>query len=204
MAAGTGDKTAGKTISVINVERKEVLKKLKGLKAKTHSKYVSRNIIFEVDTPEGSALNEGERRHNTWMRISDDDGRVSMMLRHMPSPRGPPAEHVIGVNDFITAVRIARAVLHAINYSYLEISKETYDIDGRIVTIIQWPYMQCELEITGRTVTDAMKLYKELGIKGEISHRLDVPHSVYYRLRGLDFDMVRKHYNKRLERLLQE
>ncbi len=205
MAAAIGD-SRGKSnvLRIVNIDKDEVLKKLKDGKAKMHSKYVSRSVIFEIDTAQSNALNESEKRYNTWMKINDDNGSVSIQLRHMPSPRKLPVEHIISVSDFITAVKIARAVLHAVNYSYIEVGKETYDLDGRSITIIEWPYMKCELSIEGKSTADAMKVYRELRINGTISHKLDLPHSVYYRLEGLDFDNIRKHYNKKLDRLLEE
>ena len=190
-------------LRVISINRAEVLRRLRALKADSVSRHVLRSVTFEIQPLRGD-YNRSERRYNTWLRISDDGKSTTLTLRHVPALKSPPKEHVVQVGDFIGTIRIVRMVLHGVDYSYLEIGRDSYSVAGSTVTIVQWPEMEPELEITGRSMEQLRKLYRDLKIKGEVIHRLDVPDHVYYKLRGLDFDMIRRQYNRKLDDLLSE
>ncbi len=204
METETGDRSTGRTVCVINVDRDEVLKKLKDLKAKMRSKRISKSVTFEIEPVAGPrALGLGSE-YDTWMRINSDGDKTILTLRHIPALRRLPREHTIAVHDFFTAVKIARMILHGVNYSYLEIERESYGVDNCTITLVQRPYMNCELEISAHSKKHALEFFRSFGIKGDISPAFNVPESVYYKLRGLDFDMIRRQYNKKLEKLLPE
>jgi hypothetical protein len=194
----------GTTVRVINIDKAEVLNRLKHLKAKAHPRYISKSVTFEVSAGNTDYLNESEKKRSMWMKISEDNGRTIIVLRHVPSSKQMPKKHTINASDFLTAVRISKLILHGIDYSYLEIKREPYSADGCTITIVERPCLKPEVEISSLTKAMAMKMYRKLGIKGEIGLGVNVPESVYYKLMGFDFEMVKNHYNKKLDRLLNE
>ncbi len=203
MAAETiDDGSSEKILRVINVDRAAVLRRLKQLKAKSLSKYLSRSVTFELEPEKGNSSLDNERKYNTWLRVSTAGQKTTLSLKDVPTPRRLPMEHRVEVDDFFQTVKIIKAVLHGVDYSYMEIDKESYGINKCTVTITQWPYMSCELDITGPSTKEIMALYRDLGIKGEISHALNVPESVYYKLRGFDYELIKQHYKNKLEALL--
>lgn len=164
-------------------------------------------MIFDVEPEPGGTATPAEKRHSTWLRISTDGKETKITLRRLPRLKRLQGEHTIAVSDFLTAVKIARMILRGVDYSYIEIDRESYRIGNCIVSLVQWPYMQSELEIEGPSAGEAHALLKLLGVKGSFGANLneaDVHPDMYYRLRGYDFEMTKKQSNKKLEKMLQE
>ena len=114
-----------------------------------------RRVILE--TPE-------MRMAGAFVRIRDEgDGKITATYKqHGSLSLGGASEIELGVDDFETAVKLFEAT-HLTNKSYQETKRETWMLNGVMVTIDIWPWLDPLVEIEGDSDAEVKAAATTLG-----------------------------------------
>ncbi len=194
----------GKEIEVAyyNVDRADLVKKLRAMNAKFIGKFYLRRANFQIAT----RGNIGSPNYYTsWVRVRSDGRKTTVTLKEQ---RGNSItgrrEYEMEVSSFDDAIKILSKILPNQKIDYFENSRELYELNGLKFSIDKFPKMPYLLEIEGSTKREIYSFLSKVKIKGEIDGNKSVPTSEYYKMHNVDYAQVQKMYQKKIQNLLKE
>jgi adenylate cyclase class 2 len=104
-------------------------------------------------------------KFNSWMRVRDEDGKVTMTYKSLPDGERTiesQKELEVEVSDFETAVSMLDAI-GCIKKAYQENKRELWDVDGVEVAIDEWPFLEPFIEVEGENEEVVRNVSERLG-----------------------------------------
>lgn len=192
---------------IVGINREEVSRKLKALRAKYHGKKNLKRVTFQLARSgaikDTKSFSKNDSYHTSWIRVRTDGRRATLTLKEQRGTgMSKRKEYETEVGDFASAVRILRMALPGSEYIYAENSRETYTLDNAEITINKWPYLPYTLEIEGSSERLFNSVYKKLGIREKPSPNLAVSDREFYKLYGIDYGKIERMNKQKLDRLL--
>lgn len=177
-------------LKVLDVDKAEVLLRLKKLHAKKVGTFNFKRIIYLV---------KKDKKAVSWLRLRTDGKTHSMTLKEQfGSGLTQTNEFETKIEDFKEAARIlSRAFKKSI---YEENTRIEYSLKGVQITIDKWPYIPWLVEIEGPSEKQVMKTYKTLKIKGRPVGNINAHEA--YAIYGLNFTKIAERNGKKLIKLI--
>lgn len=182
-------------ITILDVKKGEVIKRLKELKAKHVGTHNFARVECIIDGKPGIG------RHS-WIRIRTDGKETTLALKKMRGKGGFTAmdEYEVKTDDFEETVRIVGKLLNLKKGIYFENERVAYTLKGAYITIDKWPELPYSVEIEAPSTRVLKEVYKLLKINGKFVGNAAI-HDVYKRY-GLDFREVMDKNKSKLNALL--
>jgi len=196
-------------LSIYDINRDDIIRKLKECNASFVGKYHFKTINFQLKTKGAikslGISKEDEMYYTAWIRVRTDGTKTTLTLKEQYSTTIlKRSECEVEVSDFLTTVKIIMKLIPNAQYDYSESKRDEYRLGDVIVDINKRPYLPYSVEIEGPTQEQVMKTYKKLDIKKEPMKSIAVPDDEFYKLFGVDYEKVRKEYKEKLEKMLAE
>lgn len=175
-------------IKILDIDRTEVIRNLKSLKAKFKGKYNLERVVFDL---------KGKKDPWASIRVRTDGKTVTMTLKDASHQKegwkvSVPEWEVVTA-DFGKTKDLLYALLypkHTKMVLHMRNTREIYELGKTTITIDKWPKLSHLLEIEGPSEETVEKLYKKLNVKGR---RLgNKPISEIYKLYGLKYHAMFK------------
>ncbi len=181
-------------IEILDVDRREVVARLRQLEARREGVHRFRRMEFLI---EGDA----HGRHS-WARVRTDGKETTITLKETRGRAGFTSmkEYEVRASDFDEAVRIMGRLAGTMPL-YFENEREAFRLGDAYITIDKWPAIPAFVEIEAPTMARVKAVYKHLGIKGNFVGNESI-HRIYERY-GLNFREVMKRNGPRLKRILK-
>lgn len=140
----------------INIDKKEISKKLKEAGAKLiKPEFLQKRVVFNL--PEGHEISGG------WVRVRDEGDKITMSLKIIDGEKIENQKEICLVvdnfkeaEDFIIKIGCERK-------AYQENRRELWALDGVEITIDEWPFLEPFIEIEGETEEKVKTVAKKLG-----------------------------------------
>lgn len=139
----------------LNINLEEVRAKLSAVGAEqlTQMRPLRRTIL---ETPE-------MRAKGAFVRIRDEGDKITAVYKQHAKPElGGATEISLIVDNFEAAIDLFRAV-GVVYKSYQETKRETWQLDGAVVTLDVWPWLEPLVEIEGESEGTVQKVATSLG-----------------------------------------
>ncbi len=182
-------------VIILDVDRKEVARRLRELRAKRTGTYAFRRMEF--------LLKGSVKGAHSWGRVRTDGKKTTITLKEMQGKGGftPMNEYEVGVDDFEEAMRIMDRLVRPKLATYFENTREAYSLGKAQVTIDKWPEIPAFMEIEAPTMGEVKRAYGLLGIKGRLVGNSPI-HKIYG-MYGLEFEEVMSKNGPELRRILK-
>lgn len=134
------------------IDKNEIRKRLESVGAKLLKKeFLQKRKTFELPT--------GHEIKNGWLRVRDESDKITMSLKVVKEDGKIEDQEEIEliVNDFENACELLTTI-GCIEMAYQETKREIWKMDGVIVTIDEWPYLEPFVEVEG----ESEKVVKEI------------------------------------------
>jgi predicted adenylyl cyclase CyaB len=181
-------------IDILDVDRKEVVRRLRQLGAKHEGLHRFRRIEFLIE-------GDTHGRHS-WARVRTNGKETTITLKETQGRAGFTSmkEYEVRASDFAEAVRIMSRLTKS-KVLYWENERDAYRLGDAQVTIDKWPGIPALVEIEAPTMRKVKEAYKRLGVKGRFVGNTPI-HKVY-EIYGLNFRKVVGKNGPKLKRLLK-
>ena len=180
-------------IEILDVDKKEVVERLRKLKAKHEGLHRFKRIEFLI---------EGDRygRHS-WARVRTDGKETTITLKETYGKAGFTSmkEYEVRASGFEDAVRIMSKLTKS-KVLYWENERDAYRLGDAQVTIDKWPGIPALVEIEAPTMKRVKEVYRRLGIRGRFVGNTTI-HQIY-EMYGLNFREVVGKNEPKLRRML--
>ncbi len=182
-------------VAILDIDRKEVARRLRELHAKRTGTYAFRRMEF--------LLRGSVKGTHSWGRVRTDGKETTITLKEMHGKGGFTSmnEYEVGVDDFEEAMRMMDRLVRPKLATYFENTREAYSLGRAQVTIDKWPEIPAFVEIEAPTMDEVKKAYRLLGIKGRLVGNSPI-HKIYD-LYGLKFKEVMSKNEPELRRILK-
>ena len=180
-------------IVILDIERKEVIKRLKELTARHIGEYKFKRIEFMLDGDIGSG--------HSWVRVRTDGKSATITLKETKGEGGFGAmeEYEVKTDNFADTVRIMSKIAKT-KIIYFENWKRRHMLKQAYITIDKWPGIPAFVEIEAPSMKILKETYKRLGIKGKFFGTASIDR--IYKNYGLNFRKVVERNEPELKRLL--
>ncbi len=186
-------------LPIYGVDPEAVRSRLASMGARLVGKHSFRRCNFQASLP-GS---KGAGYYTKWVRVRTDGERTTITLKEQ---RGSGiegrSEYEIEASSFELAVKILHKLMPEASFDYFENYREEYAIGELLIALDKFPMLEYSMEIEGPSKDAVMKLYDEMGVKGEIEANKSVPTSEYYRMHGADYSKLQESYSALVSELL--
>lgn len=153
------------------------------------AEYLQKRINFNL--PKGNEI-EG-----AWLRVRDEDGRVTMSLKMIGGDRiEDQKETQLIVDDFEVAKQLLQSIGCA-EKAYQETRRELWLLDGVEICIDEWPFLEPFVEIEGTSEAAVRTVAEKLGFDFSLA-RFCAVDQLYIEKYGIDADRI----NRRTPRLV--
>jgi adenylate cyclase, class 2 len=177
-------------LRIVDIDRKEVAKRLKQLGAK--------HVAFRRFRRLEARLLNTPTLHR-WVRIRTDGTKTTFTMKENRGRKENVYEWEMEVSDFNAMGEILLRLLSKNLKAYIESERDEYTLDGTEITIDKWPQIPHFMEIEGKSRKQVNDVYRKLNVKGKrIGNIWDV-----YRLYGLSFVKVARKSNSYIEKKLR-
>ncbi len=177
-------------LKVLDVNKEQLIKRLKALKARKLPVQNFRRIIFFI---------KDDKKESVWLRLRTDGKKVTLTLKEQfGSGLTQTNEYETEVKDFKTTAKILCKSFK--RFVYEETTRIPYLYKGAEITIDKWPDIPWFMEIEGKSKDHVMQLYKELNVSGRPVGNINA--DVAYKMYGLNFEEIAKKNNKKLLALI--
>jgi len=160
---------------ILNIDEKEIRKKLKKIGAKPLSKKFHRRFVYDIN-PNGCS---------EWLRLRTDGKKTTICykLRKDHTPNGTQ-ELEIGVDDFDKTAELLSKLSFFTDKFYQENISQIFTLDDIEFKIDRWPMIPTMFEIEAKSENGVKNGLKLLGLEGkEYGHH---GHIQIYREYGID------------------
>lgn len=180
-------------IEILDIDKKQVIKRLNELGAKYLGKSRFKRIEFMLDGDIGSG--------HSWVRVRTDGKDTTITLKEMEAEKdfGTMGEWEIKTNKFLDAVKIMSKITDS-KLVYFENDRDAYILENTYITIDKWPEIPVFLEIEAPSIKKLKEMYKRLKIKGKFFGSASI--DSIYKNYGLDFRKVVEKNESKLKKLL--
>jgi adenylate cyclase class IV len=180
-------------IDILDVNRKEVARRLRQLRAKHEGLHRFRRIEFLIE-------GDTHGRHS-WARVRTDGKETTITLKETYGKAGFTSmkEYEVRADGFEDAVRIMSRLTKS-KVLYWENERDAYRLGDVQVTIDKWPGIPALVEIEAPTMRKVKEAYRRLGISGRFVGNTPI-HKVY-EMYGLDFRAAMAKNEPKLKKLL--
>lgn len=187
-------------LPVYGVDPDAVRSRLSAMGARLAGKHSFRRCNFQVREPIGR---EGGGYYTKWVRVRTDGERTTITLKeqHGSGIEGR-SEYEIEVSSFELAARMLHRLMPEASFDYFESYREEYSLGELLIALDKFPMLEYSMEIEGPSKDAVMKLYEEMGVKGEIEANKSVPTGEYYRMHGADYSKLQESYAGTVSALL--
>ncbi len=181
-------------IEILDVDRKEVVRRLRELKARHEGVHRFRRMEFLI---RGNIHGK-----HSWMRVRTDGKETTITLKETQGRGGYTSmkEYEVTAGDFGDAVRIM-CKLSDSKPIYWENDRDAWRLGDAYVTIDKWPGIPAFVEIEAPTMRRVKEVYRLMNIKGRFVGNEPI-HTIYRRY-GLDFRAAMARNEPKLRRLLK-
>ncbi|MGA3020460.1 MAG: hypothetical protein ABSD68_00735 [Candidatus Micrarchaeales archaeon] len=181
-------------IAILNINKKEVVKRLHELRAKHTGKHRFRRIEF--------VLRGDIKGDHSWGRIRTDGKKTTMTVKETHGKGGftSMSEHEVNVDDFEETVRIMKRLVNSKIFFYFENTRDAYLLRKSQITIDKWPKIPTFVEIEASSMKEVKDIYKLLKIRGRLVGNL--PMHKIYGFYGLKFREVMEKNEPKLKKIL--
>ncbi len=171
-------------ITYINIDTKEIEKKLLELGAKKEGEFHYKRIVF--DYPDFSL-----DKNASWVRLRDEGDKITLTFKkrirkninnNLDGDEGMYEQEVV-VDDFKKTHQLLLDI-GLIEKMYQENKRTRYLLNGVECDIDTWPLLDPYLEIEGENWEDVYKTAAILGLKKEDAKKFST--NQIYRLKGMD------------------
>jgi adenylate cyclase, class 2 len=171
-------------ITYINIDTKEIEKKLLELGAKKEGDFHYKRIVF--DYPDFSL-----DKNASWVRLRDEGDKITLTFKkrirkkinnNLDGDEGMYEQEVV-VDDFEKTHQLLLDI-GLIEKMYQENKRTRYLLNGVECDIDTWPLLDPYLEIEGENWEDVYKTAAILGLKKEDAKKFST--NQIYRLKGMD------------------
>lgn len=168
-------------IIVLDIDKAEVARRLKAIKAKRAGAYKYKRIEFLL----GGNL-EGS---HSWGRVRTDGKSTTITVKQLhKGGLSPMDEYEVKTNDFKDTVKIVSRLIDSDLIIYFENERDAYSLGKTLITIDKWPGIPHFVEIEAPSMKAAKEAYNRLKIKGKLIGNMPI-HNIYKKY-GLDFKKV--------------
>jgi adenylate cyclase class IV len=181
-------------IEILDVDRKEVVRRLRALKAKHEGVHRFKRMEFLIE-------GDTHGRHS-WARVRTDGRETTITLKETYGKAGFTSmkEYEVKASGFEEAVRIMSKLTKS-KLLYWENERDAYVLGDAYVTIDKWPGIPDLVEIEAPTMQRVKETYRLLGIKGKFVGNAPI-HKIYERY-GLNFREVVSKNEPKLRKMLK-
>jgi adenylate cyclase, class 2 len=178
-------------LKILDVDKKEVISRLKKLGAKKPAVLNFKRIIFFIRDDKKAAI---------WLRLRTDGKTNTITLKEQfGNGLSQTNEFETEVKDFKEAARIlCKSFKKSV---YEENTRIEYFFNGTQITIDKWPFLPWLVEIEGKSEKQVLDTYKRLKIKGRPVGNINAGKA--YAMYGLDFRKIGERNNGKLMRLIK-
>lgn len=183
-------------IAILDVDKKEVKRRLRELHAKHTGTYDFRRMEF--------LLKGSVKGTHSWGRIRTDGKKTTITLKEMHGKGGFTSmnEYEVNVDDFEETMRIMNKLINSRIVTYFENKREAYSLGKAQVTIDKWPEIPTFVEIEAPSMKEVKAAYRLLGINGRMIGNSPI-HKIYD-LYGLKFKEVMAKNEPKLRSILDK
>lgn len=176
-------------LKIMDVDKGEVLKRLKSLGARHIGTYDFRRIIFVLD-----------KSKSKWLRVRTDGKKhtLTMKVRTGGARLTGTEEYEVEVSDFVETARMLCKIYK--DPLYEENKRIEYSLKGAQVTIDKWPEIPWFVEIEAKRADEVRKVQKLLHIKGRPVGNISAADG--YRMYGLNLFKIAGRNRAKLDRLI--
>ncbi|MGI0141966.1 MAG: CYTH domain-containing protein [Candidatus Micrarchaeales archaeon] len=169
-------------MKITDIDKKEVLSRLKKLGAKYVGTYNFKRII--------AFPNKVDKKYEGWFRVRTDGKEHVITFKQRK--RGTELEFMDKYQVVVDSLNDAIEILKRFseNILYFENNRIQYMFEGVKVTVDKWPYLPWSLELEGDTARQILACFKKLNVKGSIVGNASGGEG--YKIYGLDYEKVGK------------
>lgn len=181
-------------IVILDIKRKEVLSRLRKLKARHVGTRNFKRIEF---------LLKGDiHRGHSWGRVRTDGKETTITLKETQGKGGftPMKEYEVTADNFGEAARIMTKLVAPKILLYFENERDAYVLGKAQITIDKWPAIPAYVEIEAPSMAEVKRAYKRIDISGRFIGNISI-HKIYESY-GLNFEKVMAKNKPKLDRLL--
>jgi adenylate cyclase class IV len=178
-------------LKVTDINKDEVIKRLKSLDAKYVGTYMYRRLI---------SIPKQNGKGESWFRIRSDGKKHVVTFKQKNGSRLAQEKYEMQIAEIGEYAKIFMDAPHKL--LYFENKRVEYNLEGNKITIDKWPYLPWSLEIEGNSKNEIMKMFRRLALKkgrplGNMSGRKGYS---YY---GLDYEEIGTRNLNRINRFIK-
>ena len=152
---------------ILNINKKELEKKLVSIGAKKKSEFLMRRWVFDFMEKDPDKISE-------WIRLRDEGNKTTITYKKRFSDKSNNTNEIeVEVADFDTTAEILKNIPFKRKF-YQENKRTIYVLEKIEFMIDEWPGLEPHLEIEGKTKIDMEKGIELLGMKGKESGDISV------------------------------
>ncbi len=187
-----------------NVNKQEAIKKLKALNAKylstetqlqmrfklEQSKHLQNKIHSKLPGYAYLTLNSGKNTPSITFEEGDFEGKDTEQI-------------AVNVDDFFKAAKVLIKTMPKNDFDYTELNREIYWYDDTTIILEEMPSITSVIILSSPNKKKTEEVRKKLGIKGTLEPNFNIKSAErYYTLHGVDYDIVKTIFKRRLHKKL--
>ncbi len=191
-------------LRIKNVEKKEAEEKLKKQKAKLLNSSVEKQIRFRLE-PSVKFQNKKNSvfNGNSWLTINSREGSSTIQMEESNFEGTKSDKSEVKIDNFFNAAKMLISAMPKNDYEYVEISKTIYWFDGTTILIEEMPLLHCTVIISATSKKKIDEVKEKLKINGTVEPNFNMSNAErYYRIRGIDYDIIKTILKKKLNKEL--
>ena len=191
-------------LRIKNVEKKDAEEKLKKSKAKLLSSTVEKQIRFRLE-PSIKFQNKKNTvfNGNSWLTINSREGNTTLQMEESNFEGTKSDKSEVKIDNFFNAAKMLISAMPKNDYEYVEINKTIYWFDGATILIEEMPLLHCTVIISATSKKKLDEIKEKLKINGTIEPNFNMSNAErYYRIRGIDYDIIKTVLKKKLNKEL--
>jgi adenylate cyclase class 2 len=99
----------------------------------------------------------------SWLRVRDEGGKITMSIKIVDGEKiGNQKEICLTVDDMKQAVDFL-GIIGCRQKSYQETKRETWELDGVVITIDTWPFLETFVEVEGQSEKAVKSVSEKIG-----------------------------------------
>ncbi len=191
-------------LRIKNVEKKDAEGKLKKSKAKLLSSTIEKQIRFRLE-PSIKFQNKKNTvfNGNSWLTINSREGNTTLQMEESNFEGTKSDKSEVKIDNFFNAAKMLISAMPKNDYEYVEINKTIYWFDGATILIEEMPLLHCTVIISATSKKKLDEIKEKLKINGTIEPNFNMSNAErYYRIRGIDYDIIKTVLKKKLNKEL--
>lgn len=196
-------------LTVYDIDREEILRKLKECGAVFVGKYHFKTVNFQLETVNQIKSlgidKDDEKYYTAWIRIRTDGTSTTLTLKEQyGSTIMKRNEYEVSVDDFLKTIKIIMKLKPTMQYTYIESEREEYKLGLVVIDINKRQKLPYSIEIEAPSKVLVDETYRKLDIKKEPMKNVAVNDFEFYRLFGVDYSEVSHENAIKLGKMLEE